>query len=244
MEKNKHSTPKQVNPMHNSLRINPTKNTARLWQVFVIVCLCLCGGCGLARPAEIDPAAREAGILFQDNFTGSEQRWGIWSGEGALVDYQQGALHFLINQPQYDFWSVAGQNFADVRIDVDAVKWAGPDDNDFGLICRYVDKNNFYMLVISSDGYYGIAKMVDGQYSMIGAELLQYSSAILQGQAVNHLRADCLGSTLRLYANDQLLMETSDATFSSGDVGVVVGSYQEGGVEVFFDNFLVQQVDD
>ncbi len=31
------------------------------------------------------------------------------------------------------------------------------------------------MLVASSDGYYGIAKMRNGQYSMIGGQQLQYS---------------------------------------------------------------------
>ena len=34
----------------------------------------------------------------------------------------------------------------------------GPDDNDFGIICRYIDDNQFYYAIISSDGYYGIVR--------------------------------------------------------------------------------------
>lgn len=183
-------------------------------------------------------------ILFADDFSDPPSGWGIRNEEGAQVGYFANGLRFLIEKSHLDFWSVAGQEFQDVSIEVDAIKYAGPDNNDFGVICRYQDQNNFYMFVISSDGYYGIAKLKDGQYSMISSDKLQYSEVITQGQAVNHLRVDCVGDRLSLYANGRKLVETRDADFASGDVGLVAGAYQEKGVEILFDNFVVKKPGD
>lgn len=181
-------------------------------------------------------------VLFFDDFSDPPSGWGIWKRDGASVEYFEEGLRIQVNEPQYDFWSVAGLNFEDVSIEVDASNLAGLDDNDFGIICRYQDKENFYMMVVSSDGYYGIAKLRDGQYGMIGAQQLQYNrDAIRSGKARNHLRADCIGSTLRLYANGQLLMEASDEDLRTGDVGVVTGSYDARGVDILFDNFVVKK---
>lgn len=204
--------------------------------------LTLAAGCVNGPVVEIQDAEPASGIvLYEDDFSNPPTGWGTWSKGGASVEYHNGGLRILIGQAQYDFWSVAGQKFADATIEVDAEKIGGPDDNDFGIICRYQDKDNFYMLVASSDGYYGIAKMKDGQYSMIGADQLQYSSVITRGHAVNRVRADCIGNQLTLYVNGQKLMYAQDDDFASGDVGVLAGAYDAQGVDVLFDNFVVKK---
>jgi len=203
--------------------------------MFVSGCTMLFAGNTVTDPFE------PGSTLLSDDFSAELSGWGIWDREGGSVTYDQDGLRIMVNETQFDYWSVAGRNFGDVQVEVDAKKLAGPNDNDFGIICRYLDKNNFYMLVISSDGYYGIAKVRMGQYSMIGADQLQYSSAIAQGSRQNHLRADCVDSTLRLYANNQLLMEAVDKDFTSGDVGLLAGAYNESGVDILFDNFVVKK---
>lgn len=223
---------------------NPWKlSYSLLALIFVLLMLLLLNtGCAPVLAAKSPADTSSAGtILYADDFSRLTRDWGVWNRDGATVAYEKGGLHIQVNQPQYDFWSVAGQNFRDTQIEVDVAKIGGPDDNDFGVVCRYLNKDNFYMLVISSDGYFGMAKMKGGQYSMIGAEQLQYSGAIVPGIALNHLRADCIGSTLRLFANGQKLMEAQDGDFSSGDVGVMAGSYDTGGIDILFDNFQVKK---
>jgi hypothetical protein len=199
-------------------------------------------------PGQVSPDQALPGtVLYTDDFSNTHTGWGIWNRDGAVVDYHNGGLRIQVDENQYDFWSVAGMNFRDAQIEVDATRIGGPTDNDFGILCRYRNKDNFYMLVVSSDGYYGIARMENGQYSMIGAQQLQYSSALasagaaVQGQGPLHLRADCVGSTLRLYANGQKLMEAQDGDFPSGDVGVLAGAYNGKGVDILFDNFVVKK---
>ncbi len=188
--------------------------------------------------------AVQGGILFSDDFSDPPSGWGLGNRPGDIVEYIDGGLRFQVEDTYYDSWSVVGKNFGDVQIEVDARKLGGPDDNNFGIICRYVDKNNFYMLVVSNDGYYGSTKLKDGAYSMIGMEQLQYSDVILPGQEINHLRVDCVGETLRLYVNDVKLIEVQDPDFSSGDVGLIAGAYQQKGVDILFDQFVVKMPGD
>jgi hypothetical protein len=212
------------------------------WLAFFLVLAIVVAGCSILPAMQAEqPEPQPGTVLFSDDFSRPPGGWGIWNREGALVDYYSGGLRIKVQEPQYDFWSVAGKTISDAQIEVDAIKLDGPDDNSFGLICRYQDRSNFYMLVASSDGYYGIAKLKEGRHSMIGSEQLQYSSAIIQGQALNRLRADCVGQRLSLYVNGQQLISVEDADFSAGDVGVLAGAYDVTDVDILFDNFMVIQ---
>ena len=70
---------------------------------------------------------------------------------------------------------------------------------------------------------------------------MAYSGAIIKGVAINHLRADCLGNTLSFYVNDIQIALTDDADFTEGDVGLLAGTFGEGGLDLLFDNFVVLQ---
>src|SRR3989337_2357847 len=86
-----------------------------------------------------------------------------------------------------------GLSFTDVQVEVDATKNGGPDDNDFGLICRYQDTENFYAFLISSDGFYSIMKYSGGSSETLGPDAMLSTDTVLQGDNTNHLRADCIG---------------------------------------------------
>ncbi|MDD5370495.1 MAG: hypothetical protein PHQ40_15540, partial [Anaerolineaceae bacterium] len=125
------------------------------------------------------------------------------------------------------------------QVSVEAVKNAGPDDNDFGVICRYQDENNFYSLLISSDGYFGISKMKSGVHQVIGTDGMRFSPVIQKGNTRNLLRADCNGSSLALWVNGERLTEVQDSDFKSGDVGLIAATFNQPGVDLTFDNFIV-----
>jgi hypothetical protein len=108
-----------------------------------------------------------------------------------------------------------------------------------GLICRMQDAANFYYFVISNDGYYGIGKVKAGQWSLLETPQMRPSSAILTGGQKNHLRADCVADLFILYVNGQPVGSAEDKDFASGDVGILAGSFDSPGVDVYFDNFVV-----
>jgi hypothetical protein len=180
-------------------------------------------------------------LLLSDNFS-EKSTWEVWSDTYSVVDYNSGGLRFFVNQPDFVYWSHPGDNFTDVKVVVEAVKISGPDDNSFGVMCRYKNRDNFYYAVISSDGYHGILKVLDGNHALISADQLQFSDVISQGnRQANQLMFECNGPNLALTVNDTRLAVAYDADLSWGSVGLIVGTYEEVGVDILFDDFEVLQ---
>lgn len=179
------------------------------------------------------------GILFQDDFTDPSSGWDRVRNDQGITDYDNGVYRIYVNDTNIDYWANPNLNFTDGIIKVEAVKVGGPDDNDYGIICRYQDVGNFYFFIISSDGYYGIGKMKDDQQELISNENLLPSEEIKQGEATNTIQADCIENTLTLHVNNQQLSQVVDVDFLSGDVGLIAGTYNEGGTDIHFDNFKV-----
>ncbi|GAB4422466.1 MAG: hypothetical protein Kow002_11810 [Anaerolineales bacterium] len=178
--------------------------------------------------------------LFFDDFSNKATGWDRFTAAEGTMDYDGGGYRILVNALQTNFWSTPGKNFGDVRLEVDVAKWSGPDENRFGLLCRFIE-NNYYFFLLSSDGYYTIGKYLGGNAFLLGQTEMQPSDSIHQGLAVNHLRADCVGDTLTLYVNGVQVAEAKDPDLAQGDVGLLAGTFAQPGVDILFDNFVVIQ---
>ncbi len=185
------------------------------------------------------PAPASGTVLFQDEFDTNTTGWDRLSNEGGIVDYFEGGFRILVQLPGMNYWSTPHKDFRDVRVEVDAIKLGGPDENRMGVMCRY-QGGNYYFFVISDDGYYAVGKFINGQAQLLGQAEMQATSAI-QPQLVNHLRADCVGQSLTFFVNDTQVATVQDADLASGDVGVLAGSFLLAGVDVSFDHFVVTQ---
>lgn len=183
----------------------------------------------------------ESDVLFQDDFTDTSSGWDRVNTQSGLTDYADGVYRIFVNEASTDVWANPGLTFTDVAVDVEATKVGGPDDNDFGVTCRSVDTNNFYFFIISSDGYYGIGKVVDGAQQLIGMDAMEPSDAVKQGEASNRLHVECAGTTLSLWVNGQMIKEVEDTQFAKGDVGLMAGSFDVAGTDIHFDNFSVKK---
>ncbi len=180
-------------------------------------------------------------VLFQDDFADPTSGWDSVSDERGITDYADGIYRIFVNTTGTDVWSNPGLSFGDARVEVDATKVGGDDNNDFGVICRYQGPENYYFLIVSSDGYYGIGKVSGGQQQLIGMESMPPSEVIRQSNATNQLRADCIGSKLSLYVNGEFLAQSEDSEFTSGDVGLLAGTLELPGTDIHFDNFVVSK---
>ena len=211
------------------------------WALIVLL-LTVVTGCNLTDRIQSSALSTidTGSVLFYDDFSDPSSGWRVWNSAEANIGYVDGSLRITINQPNYDYWSLTGKRYADATLAVEATAQSGPSDNDFGLICRYQDEFNFYAFLISSDGYGGIVKVKDGLYQVLNHEAgLEFGSMIKQDYEKNILRADCIGSRLTFYVNQEKMMEVEDTDFLVGEVGLIAGSYGEPGVDVGFDNFYV-----
>jgi hypothetical protein len=181
-------------------------------------------------------------VYFQDDFSNPGSGWDRVEGADGVTNYADGTYRIFSATPDYYMWATPGRQFpGDVRIEVDVTKKSGPDTDVFGVLCRYQDEKNFYILMISGDGQAGIAKRSTADMVMLSGDSLKSNPAIRPGLSNNHIRADCSGTSLSLYVNDVLVSNATDAEFSAGDAGLWLGAYDLPGTDLFFDNFIVRK---
>ena len=199
----------------------------------------LLSSCASANKVPTLPAAKSGTVLYQEEFEKNTSGWDRISNKEGIMDYDGGGYRMLIQQPDFNLWSTPNKNFGDVRVEADVFRLNGPDENRQGLMCRY-QHGDYYFFVISNDGYYAIGKFIGGQTLLLGQTAMQPSD-LIQKQAVNHLRADCIGDKLTFYINYDQVASAQDADFKNGDVGLLAGAFTKPGVDVLFDHFVVIQ---
>lgn len=211
------------------------KSTLMIFCVWIPALLAGCAGVATVVPG--------TDVYFQDDFSDPSGGWDRVNDADGVTDYAGGTYRLFAAVPDYYLWANPGRQFArDVRIEVDAIKTAGPNDGVFGIICRYQNAENFYIFMISGDGQAGIAKVESGLgLVMLSGVSLQPNDRIQTGLATNHLQADCLGSTLSLLVNGAQAASATDDSFSGGDAGLWLGDFDMPGVDVYFDNFIVRK---
>jgi len=218
------------------------KRTLTVFSLFLVVSLVL-SACSVVEKFTTEKTPPPSGtLLLQDDFSKTPNGWGTMGRSGGEIGFEYEGLTIKVNTPHFMFWSVNGNKFADAKIDVDAVLLEGPSDDNFGVICRFVDNDNFYAFVITHDGYYGIFKMQDGEIKGDTENAtLEYSDAVRKGGVVNHISATCQGEILSLTVNDTLLAQVKDSSFNEGQIGLIASAYSDPGVKVLFDNLEVYQ---
>lgn len=184
-----------------------------------------------------------SGTLFQDDFSGERNcGWALYNQGGAVAEIRDGFLRMSTSQAGKIWWTNPGKNFDNVIITVQARQISGPNNNAYGLICRYQNEQNFYIFLISGDGYYNIGKYQSGSDQIIYLTdngQFQPSEYINQGVATNQIRASCIGNQLSLSVNGLPLYTTTDPTFVTGDIGLGVSTLEVGTAVVQFDDIRV-----
>ena len=180
-------------------------------------------------------------VIYQDDFEDPSSGWDRDAYEHGGVDYSDGKYWVSSDGDGNAVWGQPYQSFSDLDIEVETLQAIGPkdDNNDYGVGCRVQDGGNGYYFLISGDGYYSIGIYTDSGYSNLVD--WEQSDAINMGNATNHLRAVCNGSSLDLYVNGEHLASTHDSTFSSGDIALEATSYESDQTQVYFDNLIVRQ---
>jgi hypothetical protein len=183
--------------------------------------------------------ANPGDILYQEEFEDNKTGWDRIANDNGIMDYDSGGYRMLVQRAGYNLWSTPERDYADARVEVDVFRLNGPSENRMGLMCRY-QNGDYYFFVISNDGFYAIGKFIGGQTLLLGQTEMR-SSEFIQKDAVNHLRADCVGNTLTFYINYTEVASVQDSDFPNGDVGLLTGAFSEAGVDVLYDHFMVIQ---
>ena len=167
-------------------------------------------------------APGDPNLLFKDDFAKTDSGWDKYTGAEGTVDYADGQYLIKVDKPNIYLWGTPGLNLTDSILEVDTTYAAGSVNNEFGVICRLTESGD--------------------QKSFLGAPGAQSSAAVRQDPAAaNHLSATCAGSQMSFSVNGVELSKFEDNDLKHGDVGLVVGTYDEGGAGIRFDNVTVRK---
>ena len=174
-------------------------------------------------------------LSFFDDFSNADSGW----DRSEYTDYASGGDRIFIDTPRTRYWANRFLTLEDVVLEVDATLIGGQADNALGLICKHQDDENFYALMISSDGFFAIRKRYQGsELILLTGETFLPSDAILtEPESTNRLRAECIGGALRLYVNLIPVAEVFDADIREGDVGLIASTFDASTTEILFENF-------
>lgn len=188
-------------------------------------------------PEVVLPTLASDAVLFQDDFSNPKSGWDRANQGGNSTDYADGKYRITLSTPQQDIWANPYQYF-DQGIIVEVDVWQNPSTVQaaYGIICGYSDVNNFYALTIGGGGYVEIFRYQQGKrITLLGVE----NQPGIDSEH-NHLEAMCVANQLSLWVNGNIVAEVEATEFTHGDVGLIVSSFDEAGIEIDFDNFVVK----
>lgn len=184
-------------------------------------------------------ATKNPNIIFFDDFSGTTEDFPGWDDENVTAGYTDGSYEMVVSG-EYYFWTTPRKVSSDLSIDVDTTKISGPSTGQYGVICRLVDADNFYLFLISSSGGYSIWKLSDGEWIPLGSSDWSYNDVVINSTGTgNHITAICNKDTLTLKVNGSTLMDVKDDEFESGKFGMYTQGTGAADLIVLFDNFTV-----
>jgi len=187
-------------------------------------------------PTETSPAESNYTLAFHDDFS-SGRYWPVETEAKMKLYYS--ANGYVMENPIKGVvaFSVRGDQYADVRVEVVGSRISGPHDGYYGVICHFSDASHYYLFAVSSDGWYGIAKRQPGDLVFIQEG--NDTTAIYTGNAPNIIRGDCAGGALTLWVNGHKLLRVEDSSYSAGAVGMALVTRSDENYVVIFDDFEV-----
>jgi len=178
-------------------------------------------------------------VLFQDDF--SNPASGVWfmdQTETIIRGHTDGEFRIFVNNDESSYvypptWTQ--QSFGDVRIEVDVRRVSGPEDASAYLLCRRAAERQYIFGDVDFEGEARIGVVTPELQEILADE--EGIAGLHEG--VNRLRLDCVGNTMSLYANGNLIASADVNGPQNGAIGFAAGGVGEGQTDFRFDNLAV-----
>lgn len=197
-------------------------------------------------PTATTAAVVPSNVLLTDDFSVTSPEFETYTDENGTVETKDG-VYVVRAISDLWHWGRTTSQFDNTVAEFDVTMISGPSNNNagFGIVCRLTEREDTsvdgYMLAISGDGYYTIRSITASSMSPLVD--WSYSDAVNQGNVLNHVRATCNGSELKLEVNGQLVAETNTITdgATSGALAFSAISFEDAEkiAEIHFDNIVV-----
>jgi len=187
-----------------------------------------------ATPAAVDLASSDFVLAYQDDFSDHSSGWDDAFDRYTVKQYGNNKYYIEVMTSNLAAWGLANRDVANFRLEVEATQEAGPNNNGYGILFRFQDRENYYRFDVSGEGYFLLSKFYRGEWTT----LIPWtpSPALNVGQATNQLMVEALGTRIRIFANGVELGQVTDSSLSHGNFGVFANTFSEPNLVVSFDN--------
>lgn len=168
-------------------------------------------------PTDLTPPA-----LMQDTF--EDGNWSTWTslpGSQFSVATVSGSKVLRQTSTAGDAGAVMGgteRSNQAIEAEIKPTAFAsGSSSRWFGLMTRFTDAQNYYYVTLRNSNRAELKKMVNGTFSTIAAADLPISL-----NRTYRVRLEAIGTNLRLFVDDELLLHATDDAHSEGRAGVLM----------------------
>lgn len=199
-------------------------------------------------PLAADPTATPGpATLYKDDFSNSESGWGVGTDETGSLQYEAGQYRFNMTQSKYMTWgNLADETFTDVRVVTEVENKSNTTEPTFGVICNYQDENNFYYAGFGSDGFYAIVLSQNGNDTILTdlseGNWLQSDDIAVEADRYE-VAVECARGEIKLVVDGKTIATVQDDTFTTGQIGLFVLTWDEPTADVRFDNLRVLEAE-
>ncbi len=196
------------------------------------------GKVGQTAEATAAPFSGQTGdfaLAYEDDFSNPSSGWDDAFDRYTTKQYGNNKYYIELTTSNLVAWGLANRDVSDFRLEVDAAQEAGPNNNGYGVLFRFQDRNNFYRFDISGDGFFLLSKFHNGEW----VTLIPWtaSSAInVGGAANNRLGVEAIGGRIRIYANEKQLADVKDDTFTHGNFGFFASTFSDPNLTISYDD--------
>ena len=177
-------------------------------------------------------------VLYYENF----------GPDTELTDFQDGEIDAVVKSNSYEL-TIKKKNFegwktSDSINDINTVSQvnaeliSGHEYTTFGLICRFVDGDNYMQGAVGFDGWIILRQYIDGEEIRLVDRMLYGIS-----ETKNTISLACVDDTISLFVNGLQVAVAIDQKPIYGDVGFSVGNYSDDNTTVDFTQFKVYGVE-
>lgn len=176
-------------------------------------------------------------IILEDNFS-NQSGWAEETNDDFGFGYLDDGYTIYVNLLNAAIWSIRGpETLSDVRVQIEASRYEGPNDGYYGVVCRHLDGDNYYAMLISDAGSYGIARMLNGEFEFIVEGTDEFS--IIKPGETNQITGECIGERISLFVNDEEMLSLRDGTLQAGSAGIIAKTRLSPGFQALYNLFVI-----
>jgi hypothetical protein len=179
-------------------------------------------------------------LLFSDLFSDPTSGWIEQDKADAKFRYDQGQYRILVSPTNWSVWSYAPPLLQSFSLVVNTQLVGGPEHNGFGLYVQDQVSENCYFFRLSSEGQCALRKKAGGEWSQ--PLDWQSSPAVHSGRSLNRVELIRQQDRFSFLVNGTLVTEQTGTSFGAVKVGLYVETFEEGDLEVAFDDLFIWSI--